>query len=247
MLTQAITSKGYFLPQCYRLFTIFVLWLKVGVFLTLTAVILAVTTHLRNRMDLNDIRENYKNFDDWQIEKIASEETGSLRPEVLDIIKAEIKKRNLNLNLIDSVDSQTKELTKSEFIEYCEILKNQPCPNCKSKTQKINVTMVGEVVSMLIMTNYEKTIKVACSDCLDKMHRKAIIKSALLGWWGIPWGPIQTIRSFIFNSSMKKNNRTEKPNEIFTSFIINNIGIMEKAKTEPEKLSEFINRKNNAI
>ena len=79
------------------------------------------------------------------------------------------------------------------------------------------------------------------------MHSRANTKSALLGWWGFPWGPIQTIRSFIFNSSMKKNNRTEKPNEIFASFIVSNIGIMEKAKTEPEKLTEFINRTNNAI
>ena len=198
-------------------------------------------------MDLNDIRENYKNFDDYQIEKIASEEAGKLRPEVLDILKVEIKKRNLNPNLIDSVDSQTKELTEQEFNEYSDILKNHICPICKSKTQKINATIVGRVVSMLILTNYEKSLKVACSDCLDKMHRKANTKSALLGWWGFPWGPIHTIRSFIFNSSMKKNNRTEKPNEIFASFIISNIGIMEKAKTEPEKLTEFINRTNNAI
>ncbi len=198
-------------------------------------------------MDLNDIKENYKNFDDYKIEKIASEEANKLRPEVLDILKAEIKKRNLNLNLIDSVDSQTKELTESEFNEYCEILRNHPCPNCESKTQKINATMVGRVISMLIMTNYEKTLKVACSNCLDAMHSKANTKSALLGWWGFPWGPIQTIRSFMFNSSMKKNNRTEKPNEIFASFIVSNIGVMEKAKTEPKKLTEFINRTNNAI
>ena len=198
-------------------------------------------------MDLNDIRDNYNNFDDWKIEKIASEEAGSLRPEVLDILKAEIKKRNLNLNLIDSVDSQRKELTESEFNKYCAILRNHPCPNCESKTQKINATMIGRVVSMLIMTNYEKSLKVACSDCLDQMHSKANKKSVLLGWWGIPWGPIQTIRSFIYNSSMKKNNRTEKPNEIFVSFVVSNIGIMEKAKTEPEKLTEFINQTNNAI
>ena len=79
------------------------------------------------------------------------------------------------------------------------------------------------------------------------MHRKANIKSALLGWWGIPWGPINTIRSFLFNLSMKKNNRTKKPNEIFASFIVNNIGIIKKAKTEPKKLTEFINRTNKAI
>ena len=112
-------------------------------------------------MDLNDIRENYKNFDDWKIEKIASEEAGSLRPEVLDILKTEIKRRNLNLNLIDSVNSQTKKLTASEFNKYCDILKNHPCPKCNSKTQKINATMVGQVVSILIITNYDKSLRVA--------------------------------------------------------------------------------------
>ena len=196
-------------------------------------------------MNLDDIRENYKNFEDWEIEKIASKEADSLRPEVLDILKSEVKKRKLNL--LSSINSQTKELTETEFSEYCEIVRNHPCPKCRSKTQKINVSMVGQVISMIFMTNYEKTLKVACSNCLDEMHRKANIKSALLGWWGFPWGPIHTIRSFIFNSSMKKNNRTEKPNEIFKSFILNNIGIIEKAKTNPKNLTNLINRINNAI
>jgi len=193
-------------------------------------------------MDLNDIKENYSNFEDYQIEKIASEEASSLRPEVLDILKSEIKKRNQNLNLLNSVDSQVK-----EFNEYSEILRNHTCPKCKLKTNKINATMVGQVVSMILLVNYKKSLKIACSNCLDELHRKANIKSALLGWWGLPWGPIQTIRSFIFNSAMKKNNRTEKPNEIFTDFIVNNIGVLETSKTDPKKLTEFINRTNNAI
>ena len=195
-------------------------------------------------MDINDIKENYKKFDDWEIEKIASEEAASLRPEVIDILKSEIEKRNLNLNLLDSVNSQIKELTESEFNQYSNILRNHPCPSCKSRTNRINATMVGRVISMLILTNYEKNLKIACSDCLDELHRKANTKSSLLGWWGFPWGPVQTIRSFIFNSKMKKNNRTEKPNEIFSSFVINNVGILETAKTNPEKLTEFIIRTN---
>ena len=196
-------------------------------------------------MDLNDIKENYKKFEDWKIEKIASEEAGSLRPEVLDILKTEIENRKLNL--LDTIDAQTKEITESEFNDYYNVLRNHPCPKCESKTQKINATIVGRVVSMLILTNYEKCLKVACSNCLDEMHNKANKKSALLGWWGFPWGPIQTIRSFLFNSRMKKNNRTVEPNEIIASFIVNNIGIMEKAKSEPEKLTELINKTNNAI
>lgn len=107
--------------------------------------------------------------------------------------------------------------------------------------------MIGQVISILVVTKYEKVLKVACSNCLDDMHRKANTKSALLGWWGIPWGPIQTIRSFLYNWRMKKNNRTEEANEIFASFIVSNIGIMERAKTEPESLTEFINRTNDTI
>ena len=91
-------------------------------------------------MDLNDIRDNYRNFPDWKIEKIASEEANSLRPEVLDILKAEIKRRNLKSNLINSVDSQTRELTESEFNEYCHILRNHPCPKCNSLDLRVNVT-----------------------------------------------------------------------------------------------------------
>ena len=196
-------------------------------------------------MDLNDIRENYRNFDDYKIEKIASEEAGSLRPEALEILKSEIKKRNLNENLLKSVDSQTRELTESEFEEYCKMLRNHPCPKCNSKTSKLNVSMVGRVVSMLVLTNYEKKLKVACSDCLDELNKNANMKSALLGWWGFPWGPIQTIRTFMFNSKMKKNNRTEKPNEIFQSFVLGNIGVLEASKDNPEKLTEFLNRINN--
>ena len=112
-------------------------------------------------MDINDIKENYKKFDDWEIEKIASEEAASLRPEVIDILKSEIEKRNLNLNLLDSVNSQIKELTESEFNQYSNILRNHPCPSCKSRTNRINATMVGRVISMLILTNYEKNLKIA--------------------------------------------------------------------------------------
>lgn len=196
-------------------------------------------------MDLNDIRENYKNFDDHKIEKIASEEAGSLRPEVLGILKSEINKRNLNANLLTSVDTQTNALTEAQFDEYCQMLRSQPCPKCNTKTSKLNVSMVGSVVSILVITNYEKKLLVACSDCLDQWHKNANIKSALLGWWGFPWGPIHTVRSFIFNSSMKKNNRTEKPNDIYQSFVLGNIGVLEACKGNPEKLNEFLKRSNN--
>lgn len=195
-------------------------------------------------MNLNDIRRNYNNYADYQIKRIASEEAGSLKPEVLEILKSEIEKRNLDPNLIASVVTQSKELTALEITEYGNILKNHSCPKCESKMEKLNVTMVGHVTSILIWTSYEKSLKVACYGCLDEIHEKAIDKSILLGWWAIPWGPIQTVRSFFFNTKMKKNNRAEEPNELFNNFVLNNIGIIEIAKTDPDQLTEFLIRIN---
>jgi hypothetical protein len=144
-------------------------------------------------MNLEDIKENYRNFDDSDIERIATADSSLLEPEVLEILKAEIQRRNLDLSLVDSVDAQTKELSIEEFNEYCSILRNHTCPNCNSSKQNMNASMVGKVTSVVIWTSYEKSMKVACSDCLDKFHDKAITNSLLLGWWAIPWGPIQTV------------------------------------------------------
>lgn len=197
-------------------------------------------------MDINDIKVYYSKFDNHQIEKIATEEVASLRPEVIEILKAEIEKRKLDPRLLDSVNSQLIPLNEDAFISYCELLQQQPCPICKSRTQKINVSMVGKVISMILITHYRKEVKIACSYCLDEMNKKAIIQTVFLGWWGFPWGPIDTIKSFIFNSKMKKNHRTTTPNEIYTSFVLGNIGVFEQAKTTPKKLTQLIHKTNAA-
>lgn len=197
-------------------------------------------------MNLSEIKENYKYFDDFKIRKIASEEAASLRPEVLDILKEEIKRRGMDQNLNNSIDTQIREISLLELMDYCAQLQKHPCPNCKSKTGKLHVTIVGQVISMVFFTNYEKSIKVACSDCLDNWNKKATIKSALFGWWGFPWGPIHTVRSFIFNYGMKSNNRSNKPSGLLKSYVRDHIGVLEASKTNPQALTDFLNRTNNS-
>lgn len=197
-------------------------------------------------MNLNEIRENYKNFDDYTIERIAIKDSKFLRPEILEILKKEILKRNLSPDIINGIEIQKKKLTKEEFTEYYNLIKNSSCPNC-SLNKELNISMVGEVVSIIVVSNYDKKIKVGCTECLNKLNTKAIIKSSLLGWWGFPWGPIYTIRSYIFNYGMRKNNASYKPNRIFKEFVKENIGFLEINKNKPEQLSEFLNRVNNHI
>jgi len=198
-------------------------------------------------MELDDIRENYRSFEDYKIEKIATEDVTKLREGVIDILKEEIQRRNLPKSLIKGIDAQTKELSEKEFDEYLSLIRNHTCPKCNSKTKKLNASIVGEVVSVVVFTNYTKKRKIACSNCLDELNNKAIGKSSILGWWGFPWGPIYTIKSIILNTKMKKKNHTSKPNELLQGFVLENIGYLEANKNNPEKITQLLNKTNNKI
>lgn len=63
---------------------------------------------------------------------------------------------------------------------------------CKSTEEKLNATATASVNSFIIITNYEKDLRIACPICLNKANNKAMLKAALLGWWGFPWGIIRT-------------------------------------------------------
>jgi len=77
------------------------------------------------------------------------------------------------------------------------------CPVCGNKSDRLNGTVTGEVYSFLVLTLSRKRLVIGCVSCLDKANDRALTKTALLGWWGIPWGPLFTIATIINNSSLK--------------------------------------------
>tara|TARA_B110000046_G_scaffold157952_1_gene169625 strand:+ start:4022 stop:4621 length:600 start_codon:yes stop_codon:yes gene_type:complete len=68
-------------------------------------------------MNLNDIKEHYKNFDDWKIEKIATNDSDALPLEVLNILKEEIKNRALTPNLMNRIDLHIRGLSELKFMD----------------------------------------------------------------------------------------------------------------------------------
>ena len=48
-------------------------------------------------MELEDIRKNYRNFNDDKIENLAKSDARKLRPEVIPILIEEIRRRNFKL------------------------------------------------------------------------------------------------------------------------------------------------------
>lgn len=191
-------------------------------------------------IDIQIVRENYQRMSDDELVRIATQDAAGLTPEAQEVIREEIEKRKLDTNIIKGVQAQNKSYTEEEIDEYCNLARNLSCPKCGSNSENLNGTMTSDVMSFIIFTYYERKLKVACPDCLDEANNNALIKTIILGWWGIPWGFIRTIQAIGHNIKSKRTNRLETPNDHLRSFVLSNIGQFETYKKDNEKLQQII-------
>lgn len=194
-------------------------------------------------MDLKDIEKNYERMSDNEIIRMATTNAHGLRPEVFGIIENEIKKRNLNPNILKGALAQNKEYSSEEIESYARFLRDLPCPICGNTHEELNGTISYSVKSFIIFTASGSELTIACPDCLDKKNDDAILSTALLGWWGIPSGIFKTPIYIYKNVKAKKENRINTPNSTLLSFTLGNIGAIETYKTDKEKLVEIIKPK----
>ena len=191
-------------------------------------------------IDIQFVRETYKKFTDQELIRVVTQEAYGLTPEATQIVKEEIISRNLDPNIIKGIEAQQKVYTVDEIDEYCEIIQNLPCPITGSTQNKLNATMIAEVMSFILFTQYKKKIIVGNPEALDKKNNASLGLSALLGWWGFPWGPIRTIQAIRINIKNKKSNWQETPNDFLRSFVLSKIGEIETYRDNKEKLQQII-------
>lgn len=194
-------------------------------------------------MDLKAIEKNYERMSDDELIRIATTKADGLRPEVFGIIEKEINKRKLNPNLLKGAEAQNREYALEEIEAYSELLRILPCPICGSSKAKLNGTILYTVRSFIFVTSYKKEPIIACPDCLDNESKKSLISTALLGWWGFPWGLIKTPEYIYKNYIAKQGNRIEVASGALISFTLFNIGEIETYKTDAEKLREIIRKR----
>jgi hypothetical protein len=190
--------------------------------------------------DLKDIANNYSKKTDSELIYIATQKASGLRPGVIEIIEDELKKRNLNLNILDGVKAQNKEYSIEEINELSKKLRDLPCPLCGDKSSKLNGTIMHTVKSFVFFSTFRKEPILGCPDCLDKKNQESIISTALFGWWGFPWGLLKTPFYIYNNIKAKKQNRILEPNEALLSFTLENVGQIESYTDNVEELKKII-------
>ena len=195
-------------------------------------------------IDIKFVQERYQRMSDDELVRIATQDAYGLTAEAMEVVKAEIQKRGLDENIAKGVEAQNKTYTIEEIDAYCDIVSKLCCPICGNSTERLNATMTSEVMSFLFFTTYNKKIKVGCPNCLDKANNNALAKTAILGWWGIPWGIIRTPQAIALNLKSKQTNHLQDHNDYLRSFALGKIGELEVYKNDKEKLQQIVVRQN---
>ena len=195
-------------------------------------------------IDIQYVQDTYQQMSNEELIRVATQDAHGLTPEAMEVAKSEIKKRGLDESLVKGVEAQNKTYTPEEVDAYCDILRNVTCPGCGDDSERLNGSMTGEVVSFVFFTQYQKKVRIACPRCLDKATNNALTKTALFGWWGIPWGIIYTIQSIILNLESKNVNHSTDHSNYLRGFALDNIGQLESYKDNKEMLQKMLGRHN---
>jgi hypothetical protein len=195
---------------------------------------------MSNGLDLEFVRETYQKMPDEELVRVATQDAVGLTPEAQKIVEEEIARRGLDKNIVQGVRVQNTEMTVEELDRYCAMARSLDCPVCGSSDGMLNGSMTYEVMSFILFTQYTKKIRVACPDCLDKANTNALMKSAALGWWGIPWGIVRTVQAIGLNLNSKRTNHSEGPNNYLRGYVLKRVGEFETYKGNRQKLQEII-------
>jgi hypothetical protein len=191
-------------------------------------------------IDIQFVQETYQKMSDKELIRVLTTDAAGLTPEALELVKAEVSKRKLDPNIAKGIDAQQRTYTVSEIDTYCGIIQKLPCPITGETSEKLNATLTAEVMSFIIFTHHQKKIIIGSPAVLDKANNSALVKTLLLGWWGIPWGVIRTIEAITINLKNKKSNRLETPSGYLRSFVLSKIGQIETYKDNKEMLLKII-------
>jgi hypothetical protein len=74
------------------------------------------------------------------------------------------------------------------------------CHRCQRRDPSLRLAVMHYVISLFVVTQRRGTSGVWCSRCRAIESWKWTALSCLMGWWGVPWGPIYTVAAIVQNA-----------------------------------------------
>jgi hypothetical protein len=184
----------------------------------------------------DELIRHYAGLSSDRLVALAVNEAGGLTAEAVEVLKAELAARHMGDQLRDAIAIQARPLDPGELDALLERARRLPCPSCGSAVAKLNAATVATVRSMLVMTSYEKSVVVGCPSCISAAADRADTTTAAFGWWGLPLGPIYTLRAIALNSKAARVAKQEEPTAEFREFVAANRGavVLQLQTQSPE-------------
>src|SRR5262245_32031382 len=154
--------------------------------------------------ELDDLIRHYDRMSDNRLLAIALHEAADLRPEAVQILRQELRKRNLESQLSPAIESQLSPLDPQQIDSLVRRFRALACPACSASNLPLNAFSVSRATSILIVTRYQRQLIVGCPACIVDAANRADAHTALCGWWGIPWGPIRSIQALLHNAAVRR-------------------------------------------
>jgi hypothetical protein len=192
---------------------------------------------------IEDIRKNYEKYDDATILKIISGAKG-LRKEVVVLLNNEIRKRNLDVGIIEFVTEETNFYEGIEREHLIHEIKNSICSHCNNENELHGYTF-NTIRSYLIWYNHEQKLQIICSACAKSLRLKSMLTTLALGWWSRPGlfaTPVTLISDFIAIVRKEKYSK-----QVIGYFIDENTGTIRRMKKGKGSLSTIIKRYNRKM
>lgn len=193
-------------------------------------------------LEIHEIRENYKKFDDSRIRRIARNDAKSLREETVPILFQEIQRRNIEESLIEWVNAERRKLSHYELSELKNKVKKCNCVECKEKGELMGFEFRTLIGALIIDLNTDYRI-IVCKKCGINKRRKSLFYTSLFGWWSVqniiatPFELIRKVKAVIYEE--------RQSDLIIEKLIRDNIGEITLGKDSLEILQELIIRFNS--
>jgi len=107
--------------------------------------------------------------------------------------------------------------------EHVNKVHSGPCPKCQRQAGPVDAHTLHFVWSALVLTSWSSKPAISCRSCAVKSQIFSTMGSAVLGWWGFPWGLIMTPVQIGRNIAAMCSSQDRRPSPLLRRLISLNI------------------------
>ncbi|MGJ8683402.1 MAG: hypothetical protein ACSHWW_02180 [Nonlabens sp.] len=187
---------------------------------------------------IEELRENYENFDDDQIIKLINSDVKALTEPAIIVLKEQIVKRELSATYLEHINLERNFFSSREKEEIQRVIKYLKCPCCKQDLERLTGHSSSRRTGLFIAYTKSDKNYIVCSSCSKKTTKNDIIYSLFMGWW--------SAKSFFMNfydigNNIYKTNRREQLFEKMSSeLIFYNTGFLRKNQCSKESINHIV-------